>query len=271
MLAWGSAFVAIRAASSSVPPGALAFGRALVSTVLLTLVALLRPFPMPARGDLLRIAFYGILWQGVYSLALNEASRHVDAGTAAMLVGSGPLLIALLAGFFLHEGFPRRLLAGLAVAFMGSALIGFTTSQRGETATFGLLLLILAVLAYAAAVVIQKSVVHRVAALQVTWLGCLAASIALLPFAPSLLTSLHQGGATAAGWVAYLGIVPTALGFVTWSYALSRTTAGRTGAWLYLVPVVAVILGWLVLSEAPSELALAGGALCLAGVYLAQR
>lgn len=64
-------------------------------------------------------------------------------------------------------------------------------------------------------------------------------------------------------------MVPTALGFATWSYALSRTTAGRTGAWLYLVPVVAVALGWLVLGEAPSGLAMAGGALCLAGVYLA--
>ena len=65
--------------------------------------------------------------------------------------------------------------------------------------------------------------------------------------------------------------VPTAIGFTTWAYALRRTTAGRMGATLYLVPPVAVVMGWVVLGEAPPALALAGGALCLAGVVVARR
>jgi drug/metabolite transporter (DMT)-like permease len=60
---------------------------------------------------------YGVLWLAVYSVALNEAERRVDAGTAAMLVNTGPILIAIFAGMFLHEGFPPRLFAGYAVAF----------------------------------------------------------------------------------------------------------------------------------------------------------
>ena len=69
----------------------------------------------------------------------------------------------------------------------------------------------------------------------------------------------------------YLGLVPTALAFTTWAYALSHTTAGRMGATTYLVPPLAILMGWLILSETPPVLALAGGALCLAGVVLARR
>ena len=62
-----------------------------------------------------------------------------------------------------------------------------------------------------------------------------------------------------------------ALGFLTWGYALARTTAGRMGSMTYLVPPIAILLGWLLLEETPPALAIAGGALCLAGVIVAQR
>jgi drug/metabolite transporter (DMT)-like permease len=69
----------------------------------------------------------------------------------------------------------------------------------------------------------------------------------------------------------YLGVFPTAIAFTTWAYALSRTTAGRMGALTYLVPPLAVLLGWLALDETPPAAALAGGALCLAGVVVTRR
>ncbi len=69
----------------------------------------------------------------------------------------------------------------------------------------------------------------------------------------------------------YLGVFPTAVGFSTWAYALARTSAGRMGATTYLVPPLTILLGWLALGEAPPGLALAGGLLCLAGVYITRR
>ena len=268
---WGSSFVAIRAAGETMSPGALALGRLLVSTALLSAVALARREPLPSRRELLGIGAYGVLWLGVYSVALNEAERSVDAGTAAMLIGIGPLLIAVLAGIFLREGFPRRLFAGCAVAFVGSSVVGFATSQNGSRAGFGIVLCLIAVVAYAAAVVVQKPVVARVSALQVTWLACAAATVACLPFAPVLVRDAQDAGPTAIGWTVYLGIFPTAIGFATWTFALRRTSAGRMGAMIYLIPPIAVLLGWLILGETPPWLALAGGALCLGGVYLARR
>ena len=269
--AWGSAFVAIRDAVTTLSPGSLALGRLLVSLVVLGAAVAIRREPLPGWRDLLRIALFGVLWLCVYSVALNAAEQRVDAGTAAMLINTGPILIAVLAGIFLKEGFPPWLFAGCAVAFAGALLIGVGNSQTGSAGGLGIALLIVAAMAYAVAVVIQKSVLARVSPLQVTWLGCVAGTIACLPFAPTLVDDLGGAGATGIGWIVYLGLVPTALGFATYAFALRRMTAGRLASITYLIPVVAILLGWALLGETPPALAVAGGALCLAGVYLARR
>jgi drug/metabolite transporter (DMT)-like permease len=265
--AWGSAFVAIRAGARVASPGAIALGRLVVSCAILSAVAVVRREPLPSRPALLPIAAFGVLWLGVYSVALNTAERHVDAGTAAMVVNTGPLLIALLAGALLQEGFPRGLLAGCAVALLGCVAIGSSSGSRSAGAG-GFALLVVATLAYAFAVVVQKIALRRASAFQVTWLGCVAALVACLPFAPSL-ARVHD--ARAVAWTVYLGAVPTALGFAAWSFALGRGSAGRVASLNYLIPVVAIALGWGYLGEAPVLVAVGGGALCLAGVYLARR
>ena len=186
--AWGSAFVGIRAAGETLSPGALALGRLIVSLAILGTVAAVRRERLPARRDLLWIATFGVLWLAVYSVALNEAERRVDAGTAAMLVNTGPILIAIFAGIFLREGFPPGLFAGCAVAFCGVVVIAFATAQSGARSGLGVVLCIVAAFAYAVAVVVQKPVLARVSAFQVTWIGLAAATIACLPFAPALAT-----------------------------------------------------------------------------------
>jgi drug/metabolite transporter (DMT)-like permease len=188
-----------------------------------------------------------------------------------MLVATGPLLIALLGGIVLGEGFPRYLLPGCAVAFAGSLLIGFATAHGSNRNADGILLCAVAVLAYSVAVVIQKRVLRRVTPFQVTLLGSVAATLACLPFLPALVSDIGRTHPAAVGWVVYLGAMPTAVGFMTWTFALRRSSAGRTGSFLYLVPVVAVALGWALLREVPPWLAIAGGVLSLAGVFLARR
>jgi drug/metabolite transporter (DMT)-like permease len=189
-----------------------------------------------------------------------------------MLVNTGPVLIVLLAGIFLGEGIPRGLLAGCAVAFGGCVLIGLSTSgSPRDGAGLGIALCLLAACAYATAVIVQKPVLARVPALQVTWIGCAAATVACLPFAPALVREAGGAGTGTMAWIVYLGAVPTALGFATWSLAFRRTSAGRMAALAYLIPVVAIVLGWVVLGERPARLAAAGGGMCLAGVALARR
>lgn len=268
---WGSAFVGIRAAGVAFSPGSLALARLLVSLLILGSVALVRRDPLPKWRDLVPIAVYGVLWLAVYSTSLNAAERIVDAGTASLLVNVGPIVVALLAGKFLGEGFPQRLFMGCAIAFVGCGLIGVATAQSRSGAVAGIVLLAVAVLAYSTAIVVQKPVLARVPSFQVTLFGVVAATVACLPFAPGLVGEVAKAPPSAIAWTVYLGAFPTAIGFATWAFALGRSRAGQLGTLTYLSPVVSVVLSWAVLREAPPWLALVGGALALAGVYWARR
>jgi drug/metabolite transporter (DMT)-like permease len=269
---WASAFVGIRAAAVDLSPGSIALGRLIVGSLSLGLLVATRPWRAPGRRDLVLIVAVGVIWFATYNIALNEAERTVDAGTAAMLVNTGPIFIALLAGLFLGEGLPARLLAGCAIAFAGTLIIGLATSQAGVGAGdgWGIALCIVAAFAYAVGVTLQKPALRQVPALQVTWLACLSGALVCLPFGPGLITELGRASAVSVAWLVYLGLVPTAIGFATWAFALGRTSAGRLGAMTYLVPPVAILLGWALLSEVPPSMAIAGGALCIGGVIIAR-
>ena len=280
VLLWASAFVAIRYVGREMSAGPLALGRLVVASVLLGVLLLFRrPQGPDGRPDRLWpsrrlwpfLIICGVVWLGGYNLALNEAERRVDAGTAAMLVGIGPLLIPLLAGLVLKEGVTARLLTGCAIAFGGVVVIGASSTTATSADVWGIVLSIVAAVAYAVGVVTQKPLLSEMSALRVTWLACTIGLIVCLPFAPALVRELGTVSPTSIWWMVYLGVAPTALAFTTWAYALSRTTAGRLGATTYLVPPIAVLMGWLLLGEAPALLAIAGGALCLVGVYVARR
>jgi drug/metabolite transporter (DMT)-like permease len=124
---------------------------------------------------------------------------------------------------------------------------------------------------YAGGVVAQKPLLSGASALQVTWLAATIGLVVCLPFAPSLVDELGRADGSSIAWMVYLGAFPTAIGFMTWAYALSRTTAGRMGATTYLVPPIAILIGWALLDESPEALAFLAGALCLAGVVVARR
>ncbi|HET8652833.1 MAG TPA: DMT family transporter [Gaiellaceae bacterium] len=268
---WSSAFVGIRAAGEDLSPGALSLGRLAVGSALLGVFVLVQRERLPGRRELPLLVLCGVLWFGLYNLALNEAERRVDAGTASMLVNVGPVLIAVLAGVVLREGFPRMLVVGCAIAFTGAVVIGVATSERGVAAGWGAVLCVAAAAFYAAGVVAQKPLLSRASALHVTWIAATIGLAVCLPFAPSLVDELGQADRSSIAWMVYLGAFPTAIGFMTWAYALSRTTAGRMGATTYLVPPIAIAIGWAMLGEAPEGLAFLGGALCLGGVVVARR
>jgi drug/metabolite transporter (DMT)-like permease len=99
----------------------------------------------------------GVPWFGVYMVALNWGEQHVDAGTAAMVVSIGPILIALLSGWLLGEGLPRPLILGIMVSFAGVILVGIATSTGSHPSLAGVLLCLLAAVSYAVAVVSQRA------------------------------------------------------------------------------------------------------------------
>jgi drug/metabolite transporter (DMT)-like permease len=263
---WASAFVSIRSAGAAYSPGALALGRLLTGVIVLGTVAAVRRVGLPPRAAWPGILISGVLWFAAYMVALNWGEREVDAGTAAMVVNIGPILIALLSAGLLREGLPRPLLAGLTVSFAGAVVVGASMAGGGRSSVLGVLLCVVAAVTYACGVVAQKPALRHADALPVTTYACLVGLIACLPFAGVLVSEASRAPLAATLNVVYLGVFPTAVAFTTWAYALARTTAGRLGATTYVVPALVVLMSWLFLGEVPGWLTLLGGALCLAGV-----
>jgi drug/metabolite transporter (DMT)-like permease len=276
VLAWASAFVVIRGVAPHVGGGALALGRLAVGAVALGILVLAqRRWVSPTRRDWMRLVIYGIGWFGAYNVTLNLAEHSLDAGTTAMIVGIGPILIALGAGLFLGEGIPRWLAIGAGVAFLGVILIGIGTSLVSDgdrpVDPIGVVWAVVAAVVYAVGVVAQKPMAGRLPASQITLIGCVIGLIACLPFTGQLVASLQTAPAASWAGIVYLGIVPTALAFTTWGYALGRMPAGQLGVTTYIVPPLAIVMGLIFFGEVPALLAIAGGLLSLAGVALSRR
>ncbi|MET8785264.1 DMT family transporter [Streptomyces sp. NPDC049097] len=267
---WASAFVSIRSAGAAYTPGALALGRLLAGALALGAICLVRREGLPPRSAWRGTAISGVLWFGVYMVVLNWGERQVDAGTAALVVNIGPILIALLGSRLLGDAMPPRLLAGMLVSFAGAVTVGLSMSGDGGSSVLGVVLCLLAAMAYAAGVVAQKPALGSASPLQVTTWGCLVGALMCLPFAGQLVHDAADAPVSATLNMVYLGVFPTALAFTTWAYALARTTASRMGATTYAVPALVVLMSWLFLGEVPGLLTLAGGALCLAGVAVSR-
>ena len=271
LLLWSSAFVAIRHLGDSFSPGGLSLGRLVVGSVALGVVLALRGWTAPRRRDWPGLVAIGLLWFGLYNVALNAGELRVDAGTAAMLIQLSPVLVAVLATVFLGERATPMLGVGLLVAFAGVVLIATSTSDGGELDPVGVLLCLVSAVAYAVSLIFQKPLVSRLSAVEVTWIACTVGAVACLPFAPGLVRDAAAAGASDIAWVVYLGVFPTAIAFSTYAFALSTMTAGNLSVSTYLVPPITVLLSWVFLSEAPPAMAYVGGALCLVGVALARR
>lgn len=275
VLLWASAFVVIRWAAPYLSPGPLALVRLIFGTVTLSALVGFRRvrsggrLRLPSgRGLLLAIA-YGVAWFAGYTVVLNWAEHHLDAGTSAMLVNVAPILIALLAGLFFGEGLPRALFAGMAVALGGVVLIGIAASD-GSNDLLVLALGLGAALLYTAGMLIQKVVLRAADALTVTWIGCTAGFLATLPFLGQAIGQIAAAPIGATISAALLGIRSTAIGFSLWAYAQSRMPTGRLAATSLIIPAVALVMSALVLREIPPVLAIVGGALCLAGVAVSR-
>ncbi len=270
LILWASAFVAIRYLRDDFSAGSLSLGRLVVGSLALGAVALTRHRTRMSGRDWLAVVAVGVLWFGIYNVALNAGEQRVDAGTAVMLIQVSPLLIALLAAAFLGERFTALLGVGLVLAFVGVAIIALGSRRSGEHDVVGVALCLLSALVYSIGLVAQKPVVGRVPALQVTWLACTVGAVVCLPFLGDLVDDVRAAPVSSIWWVVYLGVFPTAIAFTTYAFALRHMGAGQLGVSTYLVPPLTIVMGLVFLGEAPPPLAYVGGILALVGVAIAR-
>lgn len=269
MTMWASSFVVIRAGGADFSPGAMSLlriGSAAGALVPLIVTGRVR---MPRTRRLrISVALWGVAWFAAYTIVLNAAELLVDAATAAMLVNLAPLIVAVASGVLLGEGLSVRLIAGVLVAFGGITLITTATST-GRVSALGVLLGLLAALLYAGSVLAQKPLLRHIDSTSMTVVGIFAGFLACLPFSPRLVQELGSAPLGSLLGVVYMGVLPTALAFLLWGYALTRTPAGVLSSSSLIVPGMTLALAWVLLGEAPPPLAAVGGVLCLAGAAFA--
>ncbi|MFT4166456.1 MAG: DMT family transporter [Microlunatus sp.] len=273
MVLWASAYVVRRALSDAVAPGPLAFGRLLVGLVAMIVIAAAWPgrgwVSLPRGRALVLVIAYGVLWYGIYTIVVNAAGSYLDAGTTAMIINLAPIIVAILAGIFLRERLSRQLVFGIIIAFAGVVIIA-SASRSGEIDPRGVTLALISAVLYAVGVLLQKQALATVDPVTVTWLGALAGTVATLPFAGQLVHQLADDPWTATAGVLYLGLFPTAIAYLLWTYALSRTGAGQLAASAYVLPAITLLQSWLFLNEIPGAVALIGGAISVVGVVVTQ-
>ncbi len=102
-------------------------------------------------------------------------------------------------------------------------------------------------------------------------MACTVGAVACLAFAGQLVGETADASLADVGWLAYLGVFPTAIAFTTYAFALRHMTASSLSVTTYLVPPITVLLSWVFLAETPPAVAYVGGAMCLVGVAVARR
>jgi drug/metabolite transporter (DMT)-like permease len=268
---WASAFPAIKIALDGMGPAHLTLARHLVASVaLLGFLALFRARPWPQRRDVAGFVGLGAIGITTYHLALNFGEVHVSAGASSLIIATAPALTALVAWWLTGDRLPALGWWGTGVAFGGVALIVVGDGAVGEVHPAAALVL-LSALATAFLAVLQRRFLGRYRPLEVTAYLTWGGTLPLLVFLPGLGEALVGAGTPALLATLHLGVVPSAIAYTLFAVALARASAPIVTSFLYLVPVVALLLSWWWLGEVPSVLTLVGGAIAVVGVTLVQR
>lgn len=267
IVSWASAFPAIRAGLEAFGPtelGALRFAIAAVPAALFLLVK--RP-PLPAWNELWRFAVGGVFFVALYTVLLNYGELTVSAGAASFIINVSPIITAVLAMLVLGERFPLIAWAGTFVSFAGIGIIALGEGQ-GLNFNFGALLILGSALCTSVNTIVQKPLFTRHHPLTVSAWNMVIGALCLSPALPNGLAQMMVADSQPFWSVIYLGIVPSLVAYASWSMALSRLPASRASNYLYCVPPVATLIGFLWLGEVPGLLGVIGGVLALGGVAI---
>lgn len=270
VLLWASAYAGIRVGLEDYGPGQVALFRLGVASVALALYALVMRMRLPEVRDLPAILLLGFLAFTVYHAALNYGELTVSAGAAGVLIATAPVITALLAAAFLQEKLRMLGWVGMGLSFAGAALISLDEGQ-GLSLDPGAFLILLSAVCVSVYFVFQKPYLRKYGALAFTTYAIWAGTLLSLVYLPGLVAQAAAAPAGSTLTMVYLGVFPTAVGYITYAYAFSRMNASVAASFLYLVPVLAYLIAWLWLGETPTALSVLGGAITLCGVVLVNR
>ncbi len=268
VLAWSSAYATIAYALAAFTPGEVAFARLLLGSVCFLLYLRARRIALPPRAAWPPLLALGVGGLAVYHLCLNFAETRIASGTAAILIALIPAATAAAGALWMRERLSARTLAGLTLALAGVVLVVLT---RGKSLHFQPRALLVLVSVFAAAIYFtgQKPWSARHGAEAVTAVTLLGGTLGALPFGLALPRALLAAPIERSAALVWLGVAPTFLGYLSWNMAIHRASATQVSSFIYCSTPIAVLIGWLWLGERPGWVTLAGGAIIVSGVILA--
>jgi drug/metabolite transporter (DMT)-like permease len=269
---WGFNFPVVKYATRIVPPLAFNAVRISLAAIVLLVFAAFTVRTRPSRREVLLLLALGVLGNGIYQMVFVDSVVNTDVGPAALLLASSPAFIALLSrAAGLGEISPRCAL-GIALSLAGVALIALTsrTAIDGTSSLGGNLLAVLAAVIWAVYVVLQAKYANKADDTTIASLTLAGGALVLLIFGfPSMLATDWTTLPTDV-WLAILygGVISLALASVFWYRGIRILGATRTGIYLHLEPVFALIAAWIWMHEHPTPLQGLGALTILAGVTL---
>ena len=233
-----------------------------------------RGLPGLTRGDAVRVLAAGLLIVVGYHLFLNIGEQHTTSGIAALVVALAPAMTLILAAILGLDRIRLRHVVGLAIAFVGVAIVvafGSGNDLSFESAK-GPLIVIGAPLAFALYNVILKPLLGRHDLLALTAATSLVGIVGLVPFVRgSTVDTVVDASAAEAALLLYLGLLATLLGYILWNVGLRGLGPTRAVSYTYAISPLAVVIGAIVLDETVTPWLVLGGALVIGGIVLTQR
>jgi len=273
---WGSSWLAIKVGLDFLPPFLFAGVRfAVASLFLMFLVPLLHARIPKDRSSWTVMIFLGIFQITLVYGLVFWGEQYISSGLTAVLSATLPLFVVVFAHVSIKaEPITRRKVLGVIVAFMGVAAIFWRDLASAQVSTIQFSLLgSLAIVGSAASGAVGNVVAKKyaggidpsanvliqsvVGAVSLLFVGMVTEQGSVLRLVPTVIAA-----------VLYLGVVGSALAFVGWYWLLTKTTATNSSLVLFVTPIVALALGWLVLQEAVEPVVALGTFLILSGVYL---
>jgi drug/metabolite transporter (DMT)-like permease len=226
-------------------------------------------------GELRRLVLLGAAGVAVNQTAFVLGLARTSVAHSAILMGTTPVWVLLLAGLRGLERFTPGRIVGLAAAFGGLTILSLERQSAGGGPTLaGDLLTLLAAASFAGYVVIAKETAHgRYNPIAVNLVVFVSAAVALLPLVIWQAWSFPLAQVSLKAWlaVAYMGLCSSMACYLIFYYVLHHLAASRLAMFSYLQPVGATVLGALLLHEHVTAPLILAGAVILAGVYITQR
>jgi drug/metabolite transporter (DMT)-like permease len=279
---WAFAYVGTRVAVRHFDALELGFLRNLVAALFFAGLARCRRLGLPPLRDWPLFFLSGFLGFALYLVFFNTGLETLNAATSCILISTVPLFTALFASLAYGEKLRPPAWLGMGVAFGGVCLLSLW--DNALTIGSGVFWTLGAALCLSAFNIVQRSFSgmtkvapgkadalprRRYSSEQVTAYSFFAATLLSGLLAPSALRAFWQADLCRQGLVIFLGVFPSALAYLLWAKAMSCAVSTSSVAnYMFLTPFLALLLGFLFLSEWPGPGALAGGALILGGLAL---